>query len=507
LPLSETMAQALALGAALREALAATLGADAREIGVGADLSTGPSNDKCFSAFLFDRAAGGAGLATRLGDMGLFRDCLSIAARRLDCPAQCEHGCPACVLRPDLNYGDTRLDRPGGLALAQALLAFLDLPEGLRRFGPETELLGMPLAAWLEQRRRIGKLSSVTLFLHGEPANWEVAAWSVERLLSRLSDLASKPRLVLATAAFSDRSFDLARKLDLHRLAAHATLALSDALPRAMGAPVLAIVREGDRETAIAATNDVDARLGPSWGLGELAPLVRGPAPALPPLKQIDSSRLIELSGGNARLVFLRDRVDGPAASFGKNFWKQLVIEAPLTLAAIGAHGVASAHYTDRYLLTPVSLALLARVLDALPGARNLRSLSIETAQSDDRSGTMGRLVFHAFADDRQRSDVMRSIWPQGKVVLRPKSESPHARSLCLGLGDGRIVTIQLDQGFGSWRTTGAPPRHDFQAAPAAQARAILAAAYSVASDAHETPLALWEDTKPGCGTNDVSGT
>jgi DEAD/DEAH box helicase domain-containing protein len=496
LPMAKTMAQALALGAALREALAETLGADAREIGVGSDRSTGPSNDKCFSAFLFDRAAGGAGLATRLGDVGLFRECLSIAAKRLECPEHCEHGCPACVLRPDLNYGDIRLDRPGGLALAQDLLAFLDLPEGLRLFGPETELLGMPLDAWLEQRRRIGKLSSVTLFLHGEPASWELATWAVERLFPRLSDLAAKPRLVLASAAFSDKSFDLARKLDLHRLAAHATLALSDSLPLAKGAPVLAVVRDGDREMAIAATDDIDARPGPSWGLGERAPLVRGLAPALAPLKQIDSSRLIELSGGNARLVFLADRVDGPASSFGKNFWKQLVVEAPLMLAAIGAHGVASARYADRYLLTPLSLALLARVLDALPGARNLRSLSIETAQSDDRSGAMGRFVFNAFADDRQRSEVMRSIWPHAKVVLSPKSESPHARSLCLVLGDGRTVTIQLDQGFGSWRTTGSPPRHDFQAAPDAQARAILAPAYSVASDAHSTPLALWEDTQ-----------
>lgn len=51
LPMAKTMAQALALGAALREAFAETLGADAREIGVGADRSTGPSDAKYFSAF------------------------------------------------------------------------------------------------------------------------------------------------------------------------------------------------------------------------------------------------------------------------------------------------------------------------------------------------------------------------------------------------------------------------------------------------------------------------
>jgi hypothetical protein len=145
LPVGATREEALTLSSGLREALAEYLGADAREIGVGVGLSTGPTGEGRVSAFLHDRAAGGAGLSTRLGDTSLFGVCLSKALARLECPESCEHGCPACVLRPDLNFGDERLDRPGGLELAKQLSLALELPEIMQLFGPQTRFLGLPI--------------------------------------------------------------------------------------------------------------------------------------------------------------------------------------------------------------------------------------------------------------------------------------------------------------------------------------------------------------------------
>lgn len=121
LPAGVMRAEGLALAAGLREALADRLGAEAREIGVSAARSKGPAKEDRVSAFLYDRASGGAGLSSRLTESEWFDHCLTKAYERLSCPENCEHGCPACVLRSDLNFGEERLDRQGGLECAKRL--------------------------------------------------------------------------------------------------------------------------------------------------------------------------------------------------------------------------------------------------------------------------------------------------------------------------------------------------------------------------------------------------
>jgi hypothetical protein len=196
----------------------------------------------------------------------------------------------------------------------------------------------------------------------------------------------------------------------------------------------------------------------------------------------------MKLSSGNARRIDIGDRLDGPASAFGRAFWKALASEAPLIWAAIKQHGVASAHYTDRYFLTPLNMTLLAQVLAAAPGAPKL---SITTARLE-RAGDPGFLVFHPFAEDERRKEAMRELWPQAALSIRSKPEIEHARSLRLVLGDGRKLTMLLDQGFGGWRSQGAP-RHDFQAPAKTQAKAIRSASYAVRAEARETPVVLWE--------------
>jgi DEAD/DEAH box helicase domain-containing protein len=194
----------------------------------------------------------------------------------------------------------------------------------------------------------------------------------------------------------------------------------------------------------------------------------------------------MKLSSGNAQRIMVGNRLDGPASAFGRVFWKALASDVPLTMNAIKEHGVESAHYTDRYFLTPLNMTLLAQVLAAAPGAPQI---SITTAHLDRRSDP-GFLVFHPFADDGQREKVMQHVWPQAALkLLRP----------CLVLGDGRLITILLDQGFGGWRSQSAP-RHNFEEAPAAQAKAIRSAPYAVVTEARETPFILWEGSEAPSG-------
>ncbi len=491
LPGGATPAVGLALAAALREALTERLGAESREIGIAVGRSRGPANDIRVSAFLHDRASGGAGFASRLAELEWFNACLKLAFKRLSCPEQCMHGCPACILRADMHFAEEQLDRPGGLNLAQTLCDHLQVPETMRVFGAETRLLGLSLTEWLDHRQRAAGLSAVTLYMHGAPADWELAAWPVAELLARLKSDGTDVTLVMESRALIDKAMELAQQLDLHRLAAYASLAHVPELPMAGGAPVLAAAWDERGSVAIAAPAANEAAPGAEWGRGAEAALVHGPAPELPVLQSLATERLVVLSSGNARLIRCGEKLDGQAAAFGLAFWKLLATEAPLTIAAIKTHKIRTATYTDRYLLTPLALRLLVEVIRALPGAKSAK-LKVSTARLFRRE-RQGWTVFHTFPADATRGAVLEALLPNAQIDIREKAELPHARSLALHLGDGRNITILLDQGFGAWRTGGAP-KHDFSAEPAQQARSLKSLNFMIGVESGcQAPIVLEE--------------
>ncbi len=415
LPAGANAPAALALAAALREALAARLGAEVRELGVAIGASTGPAGERRLSVLLHDRAAGGAGLVSRLAESDWFRSCLLAARDRLNCNEECAHGCPACVLRPDLNFNEERLDRPAGYALAKALCDRLKLPVSLRVFGHQTRLLGLPLADWLDRWRTAG-LSAVTLFLHGEPKQWELDTWPLAGLLARLRQSGVAMKLVVRTSALTDRGLDLAQKLDLHRLAAHATLAMSPDLPMAGSAPLIAVAELAGSVFAIAAPDPAESVPGPEWALGASVALVRGAPPSLPAAQDFDSQRLIALAAGNAHLVHLGSKLDGSVAAFGRSLDGD-----PDRGAAAGGNDSgpwrACGRYTDRYLLSPLTLRLLFEVLHAMPCGKDLSRIHLLTARQD-RSDQQGWSVFHPWADDAQRRQVIALLLPKAALKI-----------------------------------------------------------------------------------------
>ena len=79
LPVGVGRAVGLALAAGLREALAERLGAEAREIGIAVGPPRRVAGESRVSAFLHDRASGGAGLSSRLVEAEWFNACLKRA--------------------------------------------------------------------------------------------------------------------------------------------------------------------------------------------------------------------------------------------------------------------------------------------------------------------------------------------------------------------------------------------------------------------------------------------
>jgi hypothetical protein len=112
----------LALAIALREALARRICVEPEAMGVAVALRGGLAGP-AFSAFLFDRAVGGAGFAIQADPLLL--EILPEAVDILDCKVPgCRTGCPACVLTGDLSEDDADgLDRLAALEGARRLAA------------------------------------------------------------------------------------------------------------------------------------------------------------------------------------------------------------------------------------------------------------------------------------------------------------------------------------------------------------------------------------------------
>ena len=489
LPVAATREAGLAVAAGLREALAERLGAEADEIGAARGPSRGSAEEPRISALLYDRAAGGAGLASRLTEPEWFEACLVRACERLECAQDCENGCPACVIRPDLNFES--MDRPGGLRLAEGIRRSLRLPASFQVFGPETRPVDGSLTALLRRRPRTHAVSSVVIYLHGAPSEWDLDAWRIDEALARLRDAGAETSIVVGNQALTDAGMTLVRTLGLHRLASLASVAIASDLPTVGGMPVLAIVSGPSESIAIAACAETEAVPGPDWGLGAAAVLVRGNAPGLPATTTIDTAKVVAASTGNARMIHARDRLDGPVGGFGRAFWKLLDTEAPLTVATLKQHGVAEATYVDRYLMTPLTLRLLSEVLRTMPGARSAK-VTVQTARGS-RSESAPFAVFHPFAADAERQAVLQCLVGAARIDVRDRTQLPHERTLTLRLGDGRTMVVMVDQGFGAWRASGAP-RHNFHADPARQARALASAKFAVRVEAgREAPIVFGE--------------
>lgn len=491
LPAHATREAALALAAGLREALCERLGLEAREIGLAVAYSRGPAGERRVSSFLYDRAAGGAGLVARLVEAETFAQVLAGAAHQLDCGEICERGCSACVLRPDLNLRDIFLDRPGGFALAQNLLGRLVLPERWKVLGPSTRVLGRAVTDLIEHSRRAGRLRALDVFLHGSPGDWDLDGWPLVGVLPRLAEAGIRPRLMLATGAIVDAGFDLAVRLALNRLSASADILHAAELPWVQGLPILAWIEEAHERYAVTAAAKIDAVPGGSWGAGAEQPLLAGPFPHRVKAEPLSVQQLLKDGAGNARLFWLDSTLNGTLVGFGKRFWEHVASKAPIEIAAMRQQGVAHLRYTDRYLLTPLTLGLLAEIINAVPGAEQAQVQVITAAA--DRYEPTGWAVFHGFSDDTTRQAVLKTLLPQAQINMRPtKSDVPHYRALEATLRDGRLLRLFIDQGMGAWRVDGAP-RHDFRAPPSEQARALRkAGAIRITAERVEgSPLSL----------------
>jgi len=453
------------LAVALRDSLADAIGVQATELGCDIKDARPHSGARCQSILIFDRfAAGYASSADRYLD-GLFKR----ARRRLECSTTCDSACPRCVLSFDYRFAADSLDRHAALALlTEAWLNSLALPKELRLFGPESraEYRRLPESIWQVVMRR--RESGIRLYAAGSADSWDVGPSPLRKLAYRLAGEGAAveiaiPNAVIEAADENERSL-------LASLADHPNIRvyeIAGSAPRC-GDGWLVAETLGTPACRWGLTAESMLAFGANWGQseGQLILHESAVASALQG-KKLDARSLRPRSTeATDREIEIHHELDGPLQGYGKRLWMHLTERHTLTrnLIADPKTSITSIVYRDRYLFSPLAIALLAQVLAGLRdmvGSERWRAspLRIVTLSRGRAVETRARnTVWADWPDTDIRDEVLvetcRLLRIDAVVNASGSAETGHGRILEVGWSTGRTLALRLDQGVSYWRAS-----------------------------------------------------
>lgn len=450
---------AFTLAVVLRRAMAESLGVEETELGCDTKMLRDDLNRKARALQVFDvRSAGYSSLVAP--DLpGLLR----VAKSKLVCEANCDGACQMCLLTFDTRYRSDELDRQKALAFLTPewldSLA-LDIQHQLLGSASKAEFQSVNEAISRELNR--GDARRLIVYLNGNPNEWDLPASPLRRLLHRLS-ARDDIGVTLLTAAekFNDVSRENAAVLQGLEALGSVSIQHGQAPKLSGDGLCIATVERADGTYSTWATDDIAcASCGVHWGV--LSDGIVVSAPTSRPTINEAKIKLPSFESPGVESFEITSQLDGKGMGFGSRFWK-LIGGGDLT-SVFPAHRIlSSVEYEDRYLMTPISCALLLEVVSAIKsfyeaeGEWGSVHVEIKTMLIDE--SRLLRSRGHWWGADWDRTDrrdrAIEAAFEYGGMSAMVKSASrhdlSHGRRLILRFGDGGKISLWLDQGFSYW--------------------------------------------------------
>ena len=466
---------AITAAVALREALVRQLGIERGEVGWAVHARPMADGTNGWSMFLFDTAAGGAGYASvvPLQLPSMLDQALDILACR---NPDCDSACPSCLITRDTVQYGSLLNRGLVMSPIIELRDSVVLPVDVQVFSGTQRVAVHPIRESLEQALSCVGAETLLLRLPGRADSWDFASWWGRSLVERQAREGRRIVLLADTPALAAMPQDAAMALFGLITRGDGRVSICASPPGLLPASLIAAVQSGLHSVAWAAQNLVEACVTPvppqavvmtdSW---------TWPTRLVPFDIQ---SLLLKRPATSARLAVVH-QLDGAITEFGDRFWQLLAKPPSPFLAWIKAHPrLQCVEYDDRYLFSPLTVALLGSTLTSL--ARLLkRKLPVRIRTQNQRSGgSIYGAPYHLHHDWSQaatRDAVLSEFLVRDCDVTLETAASrdlPHARMLRLVAETGERLEILLDQGFGYWRSSPSCP-FDFTQLSRNQATAL----------------------------------
>jgi hypothetical protein len=340
----------------------------------------------------------------------------------------------------------------------------LKIPQALQFFGDssQVEVSGLPEAVIRESGH--SDAHKTLIYLNG--LSWDFATSPARMLAYKLLSMSRPVDLVICNSSFATRpdvdSYSLAA------LAEHPNASVRTAdTPRVIGgATVIAEVEKGGGGVVSAWASSDPSTIGPnqSWGKSE-QPIVIGTSSAIDSGKKCSPTALRPAINPGDLELSIQNQLTGALNTFGTRFWSLLCNEHVATnlILRAGSASISKVSYSDRYLFTPLSVALLNQIFVGLRelleerfGTPEIVVDTMEKRQELARSFTPK--VFSDWPSMKTRDEVLAQVLGDlGTVTIAPSSAMQHSRQLRIDFSSKEVLSLRFDQGVGYWRVSSRP--------------------------------------------------
>jgi hypothetical protein len=308
--------------------------------------------------------------------------------------------------------------------------------------------------------------SAVRLYAGGDAAEWDVGISPLRELAYRLAGHDVPVEIAIPGAIFnqleeSDR-FSLASLADHPKI----TVCEIEAVPRCGSGWLLAeALPQPSNQWALGLASAT--AFNEQWGKNADCPLVTSTKGGVPTPKAVnrtaESIRPRPLDAGD-REIEVHHELDGPLQGFGKRLWghvAQLHTPTQKRFADLKDE-VRSVTYRDRYLFTPLSVALLVELIAGLRefvGRERWAAPAVRIVTTNRRASgenlTRNR-IWSDWIDASLRDRALRATFDYigitACVEIADTATTGHSRLLEVEWSSRMRSTLRFDQGISYWR-------------------------------------------------------
>ena len=456
-------------GYALRNAVCARLGVNQSEVAVAVRDQRFDDGTAGFVLSLYDTASQGAGFVEILRDelVFLIRD----ARKRLECPANCDSICQHCLLDAQTQFRESDLNRHTAMEWLDAWLAVVDLPEEYRFFDDSTPSIStLPYQIHLLSRSK--RLDKVQLFVKSTDLDTGVIVdWPMYELSQSL--IRSGVRIEWVT-----NDDDVESLVETFGSALSGLVALSDGRLRISSLPdgeakvnnghiIMCAYWDGGSYAWAAMAPELG--MNEHWSESE-TPTVRSGrwgGLAADPIPVGEDRLSLERPPGSLS-VSVSNELDCIAWQFGSKFIEFAQTNFPQLGQRLASpeEGIARITYSDRFLRSPLTVALFYRLIRSILDRRG-DDVPVEVAfeHFEAQGPQWPRWPRHNFRDGTQceniLSKLLRTLSSQAAIRACERAQLIHQRRLTIAFVDGGSYEVEFDQGMGAWGAKSSVPLPD----------------------------------------------
>jgi superfamily II DNA/RNA helicase len=473
------------LAVAFRNTIAEELGVQANELGASVEHVKNEDGEYTYSLFIFDE--NNAGYCSNIESIidAVFGQLIS----NLDCDRHCDSACPSCLLDFEHRHELDSLNRVEALKFfTHQWIGAYKLPDEYSFFGNSSEIENKSLneAVYLEAKKASAK--EIKLFFDLQTDEFDLASSDLYELVYLLLPTKKPIKIYTHLADFSNLGED--EKLSLITLMnlPLVTLFKIEKLPHYLNESIgIAEVVSNEVKTVWATSEAKSVHGNENWGQSEI--LIRGMQSATSEIicqkvtKELLNFQKIE----GDREVIIHDDLNGPINEFGIKFWKAISTSHSGTKTLLGEVAITKIEYSDKYLFTPLSLAIIKEVIVGLRNHvgfdfwKNVPIVvSTLPSKGSEYKGRHG-FLYSDWMNSNERTSVLIALFEYIGITATVQTTQQHSRALNVHFENNKTLTIRLDQGVSYWRLKNNPyrqsvsPYFDFELPEPEQAKQILA--------------------------------